>query len=78
MLIVIARLLVHVIVNLIFDYYIDITTCSIVNGKGNCIIHNRSHNHVNSDGNYIITMISITIHIIKCYQQQHAYYYYSY
>ena len=73
MLIVIVRLLIHVIVILIFDYYIDITTYSIVNGKGNCIIHHRNRNHVNSDGNYIITMISITIHLIKCYQQQHAY-----
>jgi hypothetical protein len=60
----------------IFDYYIDITTYMIVNDKGSCIIHNRNHRHVNSDGNYIITMISITICIINCYQQQHAYYYY--
>ena len=58
---------------LLFDCYIDITTYSIVNGAGNRITHNRSHKHVNSDSNYIITVISIRIYITKCYQQQHAY-----
>ena len=43
MLIVSVRLLIHVILILLLDYYIDITTCSIVNGKGNCSIHNRNH-----------------------------------
>ena len=51
MLSVLVRLLIHVIVILLFDYYIDITTYIIVNGKGNSSIHNRSHTHVNSDGN---------------------------
>jgi hypothetical protein len=55
MLIVIARLLISVILILLFDYFIDITMCSIVNGIDNCIIHNRNHNHDNSDSNYIIT-----------------------
>ncbi len=55
LLIVIVRLLINVIMILLFDYYIDITTCSIVNDTGNCSIHNRSHNHDNSDSNYIIT-----------------------
>ena len=72
MLIVFVRLFIHVIVILLFDYYIDITTYSIVNGTGNCIIHNRSHNHVNSDSNYTITIISIHNYITNCYQQQHA------
>ena len=35
MLIVSARLLIHLIFILLSEYYIDITTCSIVNGKGN-------------------------------------------
>ena len=51
MLSVFVRLLKHVMVILLFDCYIDITTYSIVDGTGNCIIHNRSHNHVNSDSN---------------------------
>ena len=50
MLIVIVRLLIHVILILLFDYYIEITTCSIVNGKSICSIHNRNHHHVNIDG----------------------------
>ena len=49
MLSVIVRLLIHVIAILLFGYYTDITIYIIVNGTGNCIIHNRSHNHVNSD-----------------------------
>jgi hypothetical protein len=40
---------------------------------GNCVIHNRSHTHVNSDSNYIITILSFHIYITKCYQQQRAY-----
>ena len=68
----VVRLFIHVIVILLLDYYIDNTTYSIVNGTGNCIIHNRSHNHVNSDSKYFITIISIHISITNCYQQQHA------
>ena len=49
-LIVSVRLSIHVIFILLFDYYIDITTCSIVNGKSICSIHNRNHHHVNIDG----------------------------
>ena len=76
MLIVIVRLLIHAILTLLFDYYIDITACSIVKFKGNCIIHNRNCNHGNSDGNYSNTLISRSNHSINCYQQQQAYYYY--
>ena len=47
-----------------FDYYIDITTCSIVNVKGTCILHNRNCNHVNRDGNYSITLIGVANHRI--------------
>jgi hypothetical protein len=73
MLSVLVTLLIHVIVILLFDCDIDITTSSIVNGAGNCIIHNRSHKHVNSDRNYIITVVSIHIcTTTTCYQQQHA------
>jgi hypothetical protein len=54
MLIVSVRLLIHVILILLLDYYIDITTCSIVNGKSICIIHNRNHNHVNIDGKLLL------------------------
>ncbi len=54
------------------DDYTDITTYSIVNGTGTCIIPNRSHNHVNIDSDYIITIISVHIYITNCYQQQHA------
>jgi hypothetical protein len=72
MLSVLVTLLIHVIVILLFDCDIDITTSSIVNGAGNCIIHNRSHKHVNSDRNYIIAVLSIHIYITTCYQQQHA------
>ena len=54
MLSVIVRLLIHFILILLFDYYIDITTCSIVNGKSICIIHNRNHNHVNIDGKLLL------------------------
>ena len=63
-LIVIVRLSIHVIFILLFDYYIDITTCSIVNVKGTCILHNRNCNHVNRDGNYSITLISVANHRI--------------
>ena len=76
MLSVLVRLLIHVLVILLFDYYVEITTCSIVICQGNCRIHSRNHNHVNSDGNYSITISSMTNHLITCYQQQHAYYYY--
>ena len=72
MLIVLARLLIHVIVISMFDWSIDITTYSIVTGTGNCIVHNRSHNHFNSDGNYSITIISIYNYITNCYLQQHS------
>ena len=72
MLSVLVRLLIHVIVILLFDCDIDITTSSIVNGAGNCIIHNCSHKHVNSDRNYIIAVISIHICTTNCYQQQHV------
>ena len=49
MLSVLVRLLIQVIVSLPFDCYIDITNYSTVSGAGNCIIHNRSRNHVNND-----------------------------
>ena len=73
MLSVLVRLLIHVIVILLFAYYIAIITYSIVNGTGNCIIHNRSHTQVDSDSNYIITIIIIHMYIANWYQQQHAY-----
>ena len=43
------------------DDYTDITTYSIANGTGTCIIPNRSHNHVNIDSDYIITITSVHI-----------------
>ena len=72
MLIMLVRLLIHVIMILPFAYYIEIATYSFFHGTGNCIIHTRSHNHVDRTSTYIITIISIHISIIICYQQQHA------
>ena len=67
-----VRLLIHVIVMLLVDFYIGATAYSTLNCTGNRIIHERCHNHVNSDDNYIITIISIHIYITNCYSQQHA------
>ena len=56
------------------DYYdnndnSDIHTHSMFNVNGSRCIHNRNHNHVTSDRNYIIAIISIHNYITNCYQQ---------